>query len=428
MSIKELMFGAGKRKRAPSNRLPSRNFDRWRTDRFGVQTPLVDAKEGVEMGNGANAANIHATALGSFSYAKGPRSTSGGSYSEASDESATAWGYQAIAGKPLTTSVGATCYIYGLRGTGVGQDVSIGEGINNTVVGQGSSVTGATKNVTLVGRGLTAAVDGVVIFGDAASAESENSVVIGQGASAGSKSTGHLAIGQAATSEGRGSIAIGQGASAEFTFGAAIAIGRDAEATNGNAIAIGTLTTASGLLSTTIGGFASGDYAISLGQSANAPHDNAIAVGRRATTTAANQIIIGSPDYYIGDSRLVMGENAQRYNVSQVTELTTIAAAATTDTTIAIPEGGVALGVTTRVTVAPPGTSSMDVGVSGDTTRFTTSTSTDVNSTSPGTEDGASRGYASATVVRFTPNANPSGSSGRVRTTIHYYTLTPPTS
>ena len=409
MRILDLLFGPGDRKRAPDNRLPSRNFDRWRTDRFGVKTPVGGVDSVIEMGDGANSANLFATALGAFAYAKGPRSTSGGAYSEASDEGATAWGYQARAGAPRTTSMGETCYVDG--------------------VGQGSSVTGATKNVTLVGRGLMAAVDGVVIFGDAASAESENSVVIGQGASAGSTNAGHVAIGQAATSDGRGSIAIGQNSNAEFLFGAAIAIGRDAQATNGFAIAIGTLTRASGLLSTTIGGTARGDYAISLGQGATAPHDNAIAIGRWAKTTAANQLIIGtSPDHYIGDSRLVMGENAQRYNVSVETELTTIAAAATTDTTINIPIDAVVFGVSTRVTVAPPGTSSMDVGISGDTTRFTTSTSTNLNSTSPGTEDGASQNYASATAVRITPNTSPSDATGRVRVTIHYYTLSPPTS
>ena len=39
MRILDLLFGPGDRKRAPDNRLPSRNFDRWRTDRFGVKTP-----------------------------------------------------------------------------------------------------------------------------------------------------------------------------------------------------------------------------------------------------------------------------------------------------------------------------------------------------------------------------------------------------
>lgn len=121
--------------------------------------------------------------------------------------------------------------------------------------------------------------------------------------------------------------------------------------------------------------------------------------------------------------------NGQKITIDALTELTTIAAAATTDTTIQMPANSVVLGVSVRVTTVIPTATSFSVGDSGSATRFSTANvSTAANSTDPGTKAGA---YYNATAlsVRLTMNGGtPAANTGRVRVTIHYYTVTAPTS
>jgi hypothetical protein len=119
--------------------------------------------------------------------------------------------------------------------------------------------------------------------------------------------------------------------------------------------------------------------------------------------------------------------NGQFFNIQSQTELTTINAAASTDTTITIPANAVVFGVSVRVTVVIPTAVTFDVGVAGATTRYGTGISTAANTTNPGTND-ATRFYAAGTAIRITPNAVPGANTGRVRVTIHYYTITPPAS
>lgn len=111
-----------------------------------------------------------------------------------------------------------------------------------------------------------------------------------------------------------------------------------------------------------------------------------------------------------------------------LTELTTIAAAASTDTTIQMPAGAVILGVAVRVTTVIPTAATFTVGDSGSAARFSTAAvSTAANSTDAGTKAGAYYN-ASALSVRITPNVQPADNTGRVRVVIYYYTVTPPTS
>lgn len=111
-----------------------------------------------------------------------------------------------------------------------------------------------------------------------------------------------------------------------------------------------------------------------------------------------------------------------------LTELTTIAAAASTDTTIQMPAGAVVLAVTVRVTTVIPTAATFTVGDSGSAARFSTTTvSTAAGSTDAGTKAGAYYN-ASALAIRITPNAQPADNTGRVRVAIFYYTVTPPTS
>lgn len=120
--------------------------------------------------------------------------------------------------------------------------------------------------------------------------------------------------------------------------------------------------------------------------------------------------------------------NGQKFGIKRLTELTTIAAAATTDTSIQIPAHGVVMAVSVRVTVTIPTSTSFDVGVSGATSRYGATLGVAAGTTNPGTND-ATRYYSSASAIRFTMNGGaPANNNGRVRVTIWYYDSTPPTS
>lgn len=121
--------------------------------------------------------------------------------------------------------------------------------------------------------------------------------------------------------------------------------------------------------------------------------------------------------------------NGQKLGLTELTELTTIAAAATTDTTIQMPAGAIVMGVSVRVTTVIPDATSFDVGDSGSATRFSTaSVGVAANSTDAGTKAGAYYN-ASALSVRLTMNGTPpAANTGRVRVTIYYFLSTPPTS
>lgn len=122
------------------------------------------------------------------------------------------------------------------------------------------------------------------------------------------------------------------------------------------------------------------------------------------------------------------GSNGQSLNIKHLTELTTIAAAATTDTTIQMPAGAIVLSVSVRVTVVIPTAATFTVGDSGTADRFSTAAvSTAANSTNVGTKAGAYYN-ASALSIRITPNVSPADNTGRVRVTIAYLDVTVPTS
>lgn len=128
--------------------------------------------------------------------------------------------------------------------------------------------------------------------------------------------------------------------------------------------------------------------------------------------------------------QFIGGANGQSFNsIQSLTELTTVAAAATTDTTIQMPANSVVLGVSVRVTTVIPTATSFSVGDSGSATRFsTTNVGVAADSTDPGTKAGAYYN-ASALSIRLTMNGGtPAANTGRVRVTIYYYTITPPTS
>lgn len=121
--------------------------------------------------------------------------------------------------------------------------------------------------------------------------------------------------------------------------------------------------------------------------------------------------------------------NAGNIGVTSLTELTTIAAAGTTTTTIQMPAGAIVMAVNVRVTTVIPTATSFSVGDSGSATRFSTANvSSAATSTDPGTKAGAYYN-ATATGILLTMNGGtPADNSGRVRVTIYYFLSTPPTS
>lgn len=133
-------------------------------------------------------------------------------------------------------------------------------------------------------------------------------------------------------------------------------------------------------------------------------------------------------DYLLSMTR----DNGQSLNVQSATELTTIAAAATTDTAIQFPADSIGLGVSVRVTVVIPTAVTFDIGVAAAATRYSPGAgpvSTAANSTGAGVGLTNPSIYAAATSVRLTMNGGvPAANTGRVRTTLHYINLTPPTS
>lgn len=119
--------------------------------------------------------------------------------------------------------------------------------------------------------------------------------------------------------------------------------------------------------------------------------------------------------------------NNQAAAIKFLTELTTIAAAATTDTTIQFPANCLALGASVRVTTAIPTAATFDVGDAGTPTLFNTGLSVALNTTGKNAPSAYTR-YTAATSVRITPNLTPANNNGRVRVTIYYIEFTVPDS
>lgn len=122
-----------------------------------------------------------------------------------------------------------------------------------------------------------------------------------------------------------------------------------------------------------------------------------------------------------GTSLEQRGANGQAATIKQLTELTTIAAAATTATTIEIPANVIVLSVSVRVTVLIPTAATFTVTGTTSTTAFQTGASVAV---AAGTTDVGTKSCpylnSTAQTVTITPNASPAANTGRLRVTITY--------
>lgn len=135
----------------------------------------------------------------------------------------------------------------------------------------------------------------------------------------------------------------------------------------------------------------------------------------------------GADIYRISGALAIGGANGQAGTLKSLTELTTIAAAATTDTTIQFPANCHPIGVSVRVTVVIPTAATFDVGDAGTPTLFNAALSTAANTTGKNAPSAYTR-YTAATSVRITPNLVPAANTGRVRVTLYYIDFTAPTS
>jgi len=129
------------------------------------------------------------------------------------------------------------------------------------------------------------------------------------------------------------------------------------------------------------------------------------------------------------DGNLVIQQlpNGQQFGFSYLTEETTIAAAAFTDTTIQIPAECQVIGVSSYVTTTIPTAVTYTVGVAGSVAIYGTSAGVAAGTSLKGM-DLYPRYYGAAASVRITPSASPATATGKVRITIHYQQITAPTS
>lgn len=149
-----------------------------------------------------------------------------------------------------------------------------------------------------------------------------------------------------------------------------------------------------------------------------------VASGASAATKATGTLV---RQFVLGSSALA---NGQDFQIKSLTELTTIAASATTTTTIQVPAGARLLAVPVRVTTVIPTAATFTVSFNGTAmnTNGATGVSTAAGSTDPGLRAANIAALTAATGIVITPDMTPATNTGRVRVTIYYIEVTPPTS
>lgn len=118
--------------------------------------------------------------------------------------------------------------------------------------------------------------------------------------------------------------------------------------------------------------------------------------------------------------------HGQAFTILQGEELLTIAAAATTTTSMQVPANAVVFSISVRVTTIIPTAATFTVTLNA-TTFNTVAVPVAANTTDAGTKAGAFYNATAAGVV-ITPNLTPGAATGVVRVTVSYYLVTPPTS
>jgi hypothetical protein len=161
---------------------------------------------------------------------------------------------------------------------------------------------------------------------------------------------------------------------------------------------------------------------------------NEIVIGYNAIGAGSNTATLGNTSIVTTVLRgnvTTPGENGQNYTLGHKTELTTIAAAATTATTITIPANAILKAVTMRVTTVIPTAATMVVTATTSGTVLQQGASIAV---AAGTTDIGTRAWGTnyqgvaAQTITITPNATPVDNTGRVRFDIFFEEPTVPTS
>jgi len=165
-----------------------------------------------------------------------------------------------------------------------------------------------------------------------------------------------------------------------------------------------------------------------------APSDLTIEAAAAVATQAAHggnlTLALGNGSQGQQDGVLVIkqGADAQNLRVATLTELTTILAAATTNTAMQIPSHAVVFGVSVRTTVTIPTATSYTVtGATSGTAFNTAAVGAAAGSVDSGTQNCPYKNGALQN-IRITPDAVPANANGQVRVTIHYYQITAPAS
>lgn len=322
---------------------------------------------------------------------------------------------------------------------------AVASGTDSTALGTSAAATGTDS--TALGVGASASATDAISLGANTRALSTNATALGTASTANNASA--IAIGDSATASGSASIAIGKGVSVDSTnsliIGTTGAITASAQATAvGNSVGIASSDQAVAIgYSVTVNASPNGialgrsiqitnaTNAIAIGNNAAATADYTLAIGAGAEATAAHQIMKGSFGFgsqaYYSQEVTVMSAAGSQFNNTCLAESTIMLSAAFTDTGIQIPAYSVVWGVTVFVSVTIPTAVTFDVGIAGATTRYGSGISAAAGSSHSGVEPGPLF-YSAATSIRLTPNAMPSGTTGHVTVSIHYYTLTPASS
>jgi hypothetical protein len=122
--------------------------------------------------------------------------------------------------------------------------------------------------------------------------------------------------------------------------------------------------------------------------------------------------------------------NGQELDRKVVTNLVIVATAAQQTTSVQIPANSEVVGVSSYIVVQPPGTSTVDIGVAGSAIsrkRYGVNISTSLGTAHPGMESPGTS-YLAITSITLTFNTAPSDNSGRIRLTVHYRAIIPPSS
>jgi hypothetical protein len=127
---------------------------------------------------------------------------------------------------------------------------------------------------------------------------------------------------------------------------------------------------------------------------------------------------------------ITIKQASQELDRKVVTNLVIVATAAQQTTSVQISANSEVVGVSSYIVVQPPGTSTVDIGVAGSAIsrkRYGVNISTSLGTAHPGMESPGTS-YLAITSITLTFNTAPSDNSGRIRLTVHYRAIIPPSS